>query len=129
MSQTKSRLGFFNDKLTEFFRDLAYTFPEERDIQTTVDYIDMAKKSNPKLVLDLFYENVYKEAHHLIENEDEEQLILLARQKIQKQYTEISSALSIFDKHWETLDNNNRTAIWKYLKVLCILCEKAKDAA
>ena len=26
MSQPKSRLGFFNDKLTEFFRDLAYAF-------------------------------------------------------------------------------------------------------
>ena len=125
MSQPKSRLGFFNDKLMEFFRDLAYAFPEERDLQKAVEYIEMAKRSNPKLVLDMFHQHVYLGAHEMIEKDDEDGVVTFAKKKIENEYNEISSALSIFDKHWASLDNSNREAIWKYLKVLCVLCEKA----
>ena len=72
MSQPKSRLGFFNDKLTEFFRDLAYAFPEERDLQKASEYIEMAKRSNPRLILDMFYEHVYVGAHEMVEKDDED---------------------------------------------------------
>jgi len=34
----------------------------------------------------------------------------------------------IFDKYWSTMSQGNREAIWKYLEVLCKLCEKAKEA-
>ena len=125
MSHQKSRLGFFNDKLMEFFRDLAYAFPEERDLQKAVEYIEMAKRSNPKLILDMFHQHVYLGAHEMIEKDDEEGVVPFAKKKIENEYNEISSALSIFDKHWTSLDNSNREAIWKYLKVLCVLCEKA----
>lgn len=125
MSHQKSRLGFFNDKLMEFFRDLAYAFPEERDLQKAVEYIEMAKRSNPKLILDMFHQHVYLGAHEMIEKDDEEGVVAFAKKKIENEYNEISSALSIFDKHWTSLDNSNREAIWKYLKVLCVLCEKA----
>lgn len=125
MSHQKSRLGFFNDKLMEFFRDLAYAFPEERDLQKAVEYIEMAKRSNPKLILDMFHQHVYLGAHEMIEKDDEEGVVTFAKKKIENEYNEISSALSIFDKHWTSLDNSNREAIWKYLKVLCVLCEKA----
>ena len=125
MSHQNSRLGFFNDKLMEFFRDLAYAFPEERDLQKAVEYIEMAKRSNPKLILDMFHQHVYLGAHEMIEKDDEEGVVTFAKKKIENEYNEISSALSIFDKHWTSLDNSNREAIWKYLKVLCVLCEKA----
>lgn len=125
-SQPKTKLGFFNEKLTEFFRDLSYAFPEERDLKTALEYIEFAKKSNPRLILDLFHENVYVGAHELIEANDEQGVILFARETIQKKYNEILPALAIFDKYWDSLDTQNRDTIWKYLKVLCILCEKAK---
>lgn len=125
-AQPKSKLGFFNEKLTEFFRDLSATFPEERDLKTALEYIEFAKKSNPKLVLDMFYENVWVECHELVEKDDIDGVIVYARKKIMNQYNEILPALSIFDKYWENLDDGNRETIWKYLKVLCILCEKAR---
>jgi hypothetical protein len=40
----------------------------------------------------------------------------------------MSPALMIFDKHWPTMADANRKAIWQYLKVLCALCEKARLA-
>lgn len=122
----KTKLGFFNEKLTEFFRDLAFAFPEERDLQTALEYIEFAKKSNPRLILDMFYENVYVGANAMIQGDDEAGVIAFARDTISKKYNEILPALAIFDKYWDSLDTQNRETIWRYLKVLCILCEKAK---
>lgn len=126
MSSSKSKLGFFNDKLMEFFKDLSYVFPEERDLKNAIEYIEFAKRSNPKLVLDMFYEHVYLGAHEMIEKDDEDNLIVYAKTKISKDYNEILPALAIFDKYWATLDEGNRETIWKYLKILCLLCEKAR---
>jgi hypothetical protein len=110
----------------EFFKDLSYVFPEERDLKNAIEYIEFAKRSNPKLVIDMFYEHVYIGAHEMIEKDEEDKLIVYAKTKISKDYNEILPALAIFDKYWATLDEGNRETIWKYMKILCLLCEKAR---
>jgi hypothetical protein len=51
----------------------------------------------------------------------------IAKAKIAGQFNEMSPALLIFDKHWTTMTEANQKAIWKYLRVLCLLCEKARS--
>jgi hypothetical protein len=121
-----SLLGAFNNQLIRFFEELTESFPEEKDIKMGLEAVQGAKKINPKLILDLFYEHVYKGVHEAIEREDEASMVKFAQAKIKNEFNEMSSALVIFDKQWSTMTENNRAAIWKYLKVLCILCEKAK---
>ncbi len=121
-----SYLSAFNNQLIRFFEDLADTYPEEREIKMGLETIQGAKKINPKLILDLFYEHVYKEANDYIQMEDDRALIQYAHGKIQNQFNEMSPALLIFDKHWDTMSESNRSHVWKYMKVLCILCAKAK---
>jgi hypothetical protein len=123
-----SALGSFNTQLIRFFQELKETFPEERDIRLALDAIEGAKKINPKLILDLFYEHVYKELAEPIGREDEVFVIGYAKSKIAGQFNEMSPALLIFEKHWPAMTHENQQAIWKYLKVLCILCEKARAA-
>lgn len=119
-------LGAFNNQLIRFFEDLVETYPEEKEIKYGLEALQGAKKINPKLILDLFYEHVYLPAHEAIENEDDDRVIAFAKSKIQGEFNEMSSALVIFDRHWTTMSENNQSAIWKYLKVLCVLCAKAK---
>lgn len=121
-----SALGAFNTQLIRFFEELADTYPEERDIKLALEAIQGAKKINPKLILDMFYEHVYKDLVEAIRNEDEEVVIKYAHAKLSTQFNDMSPALVIFDKHWSTMADANRKAIWNYLKVLCILCEKAR---
>ena len=123
-----SALGAFNTQLIRFFEELAETYPEEREIKYALEAIQGAKKINPKLILDLFWEHVYADLHESIEREDETFVIAKAKNKIAGQFNEMSPALLIFDKHWTTMTDANRQAIWKYLKVLCILAEKARAA-
>ena len=121
-----STLGLFNDKLVAFFEDLAATYPEERDIKMALEAIQGAKKINPKLVLDLFINNVAKPLHDDILAEDDVKVFSYAKGIINTKYNEILSALMIFDRHWPTMSDSNRKAIWNYLKVLVILSDKAR---
>ncbi len=121
-----SLLGAFNTQLIRFFEDLAVTIPEEKSIRHALDAVQGAKKINPKLILDLFYEHVYLGIHDAVHHEDSELIIAYAKKKIETQFNEISPALVIFDKYWDTLSEMNHRHIWDYLKVLCTLCERAK---
>jgi len=120
-------LGAFCVQIIRFFEELVDTFPEERDIKLGLEALQGARKINPKLILDLFYEHVYRDAHKFIEEENDDGLVTYAKAKVHSQFNEMSSALLIFDKHWETMADSNRSAIWKYMKVLCVLCAKAKE--
>jgi hypothetical protein len=118
-------LGMFNNKLIGFFEDLADSFPEEKEIKAALEAIQGAKKINPRLILDMFVEYVERPLHDAIMKEDEGIVIDFAKKSISNQFNEISPALMIFDKHWPNLSEQNREAIWKHLKVLVLLAEKA----
>ena len=119
-----SALSAFTTQLVQFFEELCTTFPEERDIKMATEAIRGAKKINPRLLLDLFHEHVYKEGAQAIYAKDFVQVRFYAQKKVEHQFNDMTCALSLFDKHWETMGDSNREVIWQYLKVLCMLCEK-----
>jgi len=121
-----SVLGAFTNQMVAFFESLAETIPEEKSIQMAAEAIRGAKKINPKLILDLFYDHIYRDLHVAIDAKDVEAINVYGRMKIQGQFNEIMPAITIFDKHWPTLSPGTQDAIWKYLKVLCVLCERLK---
>ena len=121
-----SFLSAFNSQLIKFFEDLSETFPEEKEIRAALEGLQFARKSNPRLILDMFYEHIARDLRTAILEENVEKIIEFGRIKISKQFNEIMPALSIFDKHWSTLSDANRNIIWKYLKVLLVLCDKAR---
>jgi hypothetical protein len=123
-----SALGAFNTQLIRFFEQLVETYPEERDIKMSLEAIRGAKLINPKLILDLFYEHVHKDLKEIIAQKDAEAFIDYAHKKIANQFNEMSPALAIFDKHWGTMTADNQDVIWKYLQVLCVLCDRARAA-
>ena len=120
-----SPLTAFCNMLVRFFEELKTTFPEEREITMALETIQGAKKINPRLILDMFVEYVERPLHDAIMKEDEGIVIDFAKKSISNQFNEISPALMIFDKHWPNLSEQNREAIWKHLKVLVLLAEKA----
>jgi hypothetical protein len=121
-----SYLKAFNTKLIDFFTDLSETYPEERDIKYALEAIQGLAKINPKMIVDLFYEYVYLKMSDAIKREDEVVVISIAKSTIKGQYNEMHASLLIFDKYWPDMTENNRSAIWNHMKVLVLLCEKAK---
>ena len=123
-----SVLSAFTAQLVNFFDELCNTFPEEKDIKMATEAIKGAKKINPRLILDLFVEHVYKDLAPAIAHRDILLIREVAQRKISTQFNEMISALAIFDKHWDSMGEANQESIWQYLKVLCILSEKVRAA-
>jgi GTP1/Obg family GTP-binding protein len=124
-----SFLSAFNTQLINFFEELIQVLPGERDVQMGLEAIKGAKKINPRLILDLFVEHVYTDLHEAIERKDIDTVQRVARVKIMGHFNEMMAALTIFDKHWNVLTPSTQEAIWKYLRVLCVLAEKARGSA
>ena len=122
-----SVLGAFCNQMIRFFEELQASFPEEKSISMGLEAIKAAKRSNPKLILDLFYEYIYVRANDLIATRNDTEIILLARKVMSSQFNELMPALMIFDKYWPEMSQTNRDVIWQYLDVLCKLCEKARS--
>ncbi len=121
-----THLSIFNTQLVRFFDELQETFPEEREIRMATEAIAAAKKVNPRLILDMFHEHIYSDFHRAIADRQVDRIIALGRQKVATQFNEVMPAITIFDKHWTTLGEPNKEVIWKYLQVLCVLCERAR---
>lgn len=123
MSQ-QSPLSVFGNQLISLFEELIFVFPDERDVKMALEAIRGAKKINPRLILDLFYEHIWLDLADAISREDLVTIQQVARTKINTKFNEILPALAIFDTKWHLLSENNRKSIWAYLKVLCILCDR-----
>jgi hypothetical protein len=124
-----SVLGAFTTQLVNFFEELSITFPEEREIKMATEAIKGAKKINPRLMIDLFYDHVYADCAEAIAKRDVMVIRQIAQKKISTQFNEMISALSIFDKYWDTMGTSNQEVIWQYMTVLCRLAEKVKSGA
>ena len=111
-------LGAFCNQLVSFLEDLAETYPEEHDISKAAQTLKLAKQANPRLVHRMFMENVYTESAQYILNEDEEYLIMKAREKTKGQF---DYAYWIFDKHWSAMSETNKQHVWRYMKSLILL--------
>lgn len=121
-----SQLSAFCIQLIRFFEELQQSFPEEKGISMALEAVRAGKKSNPRLMLDIFYDNIYLKANDLIVNRKEDEIRDLARTVLSQKYNEMMPALMIFDKYWPTMTADNKDIIWKYLFVLCKLCENVR---
>ena len=122
-----SVLAAFCNQLIRFFEELQASYPEEKSISMGLEAIQAAKKSNPRLVLDMFYEYVYKPTNDLIMTRNDVEIIKLAKVIMVSRFNELMPTLMIFDKYWPGMTEQNRDVIWQYLTVLCKLCEKARE--
>ena len=122
-----SYLNAFTTQIINFFEELCVVFPEEKDIKMATEGLRGVKKINPRLMLDLFVDHVYKDCSTAIYEKNVGVIQQVAQAKIASQFNEMLSALSLFNKHWYSLSPKNQDVIWQYLHVLCKLAEKATD--
>lgn len=115
----------FNNQLLAFVEELSETYPEEKDLRTALDGLRALKKANPKLLHSGFMEYIYPDFHKPVMEEDENTLIGKAHTILHSEFKDYAFAYVIFDKHWSTMSDANKKAIWDYCKILVILAERA----
>ena len=120
-----SPISAFNNQLGAFVEELAETYTEEKDLKTALDALKALKRANPKLLHSAFMEYVYPDFHGPVMIEDETSLIMKGREILSGEYKDYAFAYVIFDRHWSTMSEVNKKAIWNWCKVLVVLAEKA----
>lgn len=70
MNQSPSILSIFNNHLVEFFEDVERVFPDDVDIKTAKNALLLMKKSNPKLLPNIWFRNVARPYREQIERGD-----------------------------------------------------------
>ncbi len=90
--------------------------------------LKLMKQANPRLILTYFMEHVYTEFATPILNEDEDYIISRAKAILDSKYSEINYAFWIFDKHWTTMTQTNKSHVWDYMKSIVLLAKKASTA-
>ena len=123
-----SILNAFTTQMVQFFDELSSTFPEEKDIKMATESVKGAKKINPRLLLNLFVEYVHKPCSKAIYEKNVHFIRRQMHDTISTQFNDMLVILTLFDTHWETMGEQNQDIIWQYLKVLCLLSEKATAA-
>jgi hypothetical protein len=121
-------IGAFNNQLLSFVEELTETYPEEKDLRTALEAMKGLKRANPKLLHSGFMEYVYPEFHKPVMAEDEDALISRAKDALNGPHKDYAFAYVIFDRHWSTMSDANKKAIWNYCKVLCVLAERAHSS-
>lgn len=121
-------LGVFCDQLIAFFEDLTETYPEERDIGMATSALKLMRRSNPRMIHRGFMSAVHAEFAKPIMEEDEEYILRRAHEVLNSQYAEMNYAFWIFDKHWSSMSETNKSTIWKYMKSLILLAERVPPA-
>jgi len=120
-------LAAFNSKLLEFIEELADTYPEEKDISNALDALRLLKKVNPRLIHSGFMEYIYPDFHQPVMKEDEDTLIKKAKEMINGEHKDYAVAYIIFDRHWTTMTEANKKAIWNWCKVIVILAQRVAN--
>jgi len=120
-----SPISAFNNQLLNFIEDLTQSYPEETDLKRALESLQGLRKINPKMIHTAFMEYIYPDFHGPVKAEDETALITKANTILNGEFKDYAFAYIIFHKHWSTMSEPNKKAIWKWCKVIVALAERA----
>jgi len=125
MSLNKSNiLTVFNNHFMEFIDDIISIFPNDVDLTTMKNFFILIRKTNPKLLISVFYTHVVLKYETYIHNSNIDYFI-------EKDYQEdlnennnsdkIISAINRLRNPIKLMDEKNKLNTIKYLQNLCKL--------
>jgi hypothetical protein len=118
-----SFLKAFSTLLLKFNDELIELFPEETEFNTLKTAIELVKKTNPRLMVEIFrsYIDLWKTQ---ILSRDESFFMANDYDEITQGDDYFKTLIERLKKHWDTLSENNKNSIWKYLETLIKIAEK-----
>jgi SMC interacting uncharacterized protein involved in chromosome segregation len=117
----------FNNKLDEFLKELHETFPNFHDFKVLRNGLNIAKTLDEKMPQSLFNEYVARDYETFILQQDEQFFLTHDYKAEVDQYSIDLDIVGKLKEIWGSLDEENKEAAWKYMKVLVLLNNKCKD--
>ena len=116
----------FNNQYQEFLEDIERLFPNEKEVKQMKHGIELLKKSNPKILIELWKVYVTDKYHKEIESGDynfftnKDYSTDLDEQT--KNDNEVMNSIEKFKLYTQQLDSKNLETAMTYIKNLSTLC-------
>ena len=113
-----------DEHFVEFIEDIASVFPDENDLILAKNYLLLMKKTNPKLLINIFYNNIFLKYNDKFEQNDMDYFI---EKDYQEDFTENKNSAKIIQSidhlrsSIKNMNEQNKTKTIKYLQNLCKL--------
>ena len=124
-----SSLSAFTNQLQNLISNLCEMYPDDPDLEFTKNSINLLKKTNPRKLHELF--NSYVTQHNNeIMNKNEDFFISrdFVRTDLELDTQEDNDyaylIMKNLKKYWNSMDQESKDNIWKYLQVLVVLNNK-----
>lgn len=114
----------FNETFILFIKDLVQAFPSDAEFKLYQIALQGITYTDPDLVREMFHEHVTVKFEKEIMNKDEQFFLQQDYSSYQQKYAKASSIIQKLKTSWGLLDEENRSIVWKYLKVLLALDKK-----
>jgi hypothetical protein len=125
MSSRDSIVTLFNKKADEFFKDLSVAFPHIQQFKTFKTAFTMMQNLDERKPITVFNTYVYAPYRDIIMKKEESFFLNnefdLSGSSKQEHWQDFIHNLRVV---WATLDEDNKSTIWKYFQVLILLNEK-----
>jgi hypothetical protein len=125
MSLDKSTiLKIFNEHFVDFIEDIVSVFPEENDLILAKNYLLIMKKTNPKLLINIFYNNIFLKYNDKFEQND---IDFFIEKDYKEDLTESKNSAKIIQSidhlrgSIKNMNEQNKIKTIKYLQNLCKL--------
>jgi hypothetical protein len=127
MSIDKSTiLKIFNEHFVEFIEDIVSIFPDENDLILAKNYLLLIKKTNPKLMINIFYHNIFLKYNDKFEQNDMDYFI---EKDYHDDFTKNEYSVKIIESidhlrsSIKNMNEHNKIKTIKYLQNLCKLSD------
>ena len=122
MSATVYLKSFFH-QLSDVVGELADMFPDDPDFGVFRTYIGLLQRTNPTMVIDMFYDHVALKFENQINAKNDEFLLAYSATEYGSEGMDIVGKIK---SYWSVLSPDSRAAIWQYLYILKELAKKYK---
>lgn len=120
-----SILSAFNNQLLNLCNNLQEMYPDDPDISFSNGAIQTLKKTNPRKIHELFKDHILNyESYILAEDNDffiNYDFVKNNESSIGNNTSYAESIMTNLKKYWKNMDDESKSNIWKYLKVLVVL--------
>ena len=118
-------LKTFNDHFEDFMNDILRVFPGDKDLLTCKEALGTLRKSNPKIIMNVFKTNIIGPYREQIKNNDLEFFINknYNGEVEDKNSTQILSKIDMLREPVRNMCQDDKDNVIKYLNNLLKLCD------
>lgn len=123
----------FNNKLTEFLKQLVSTFPNDSDFKLFQVSVRVLKLADEKKPLELFNSGLTDEYKDNIRNKNEQFFLnndysdVLNNENLKEFNNNDNVNNKLINKlkgYWNNFDDDNKNTVWDYFTILLKICDK-----